>query len=81
MKLYINGKEDKSIVLDSAIKWNNGPIYLGKDPWHGGAKSYIDDLRLYSGMLKDRDIESLAAPALADAGIFNFMLGCDFCNF
>ena len=72
MKLYINGREDKSTVLDATIKWNNGPIYVGKDPWHAGTKCYIDELRLYSGMLKERDIESLAAPALADAGIFNF---------
>jgi len=33
---------------------NSGPIHVGKDPWHPGTGCYIDDLRIYSKMLKGK---------------------------
>ena len=38
---------------------NNGPLYVGDDPWYGGSNVYMDDVRLYSGALTDAEIKYL----------------------
>jgi hypothetical protein len=42
---------------------------------------YLDDLRIYKGVLKTRDIISLAGPALVLWGEGFALLGCDSCNY
>eukprot|EP00743_Colponemidia_sp_Colp-15_P000482 GILK01000545.1.p1 GENE.GILK01000545.1~~GILK01000545.1.p1 ORF type:complete len:239 (+),score=39.11 GILK01000545.1:869-1585(+) len=81
LQLYVNGILDTQIILKGTAQFNLGPLHLGKDPWHPGTAAFIDDLRLYDKVLKDREIEAMAAPALGGIGAKFVRLGCESCPF
>lgn len=61
--------------------FNNGDIYIGKDPTHAGAEMLFDDLRIYNNLMKIRDIRSLASQSMTLLGEKTALLGCDSCNY
>lgn len=60
LRLYLNGKLDASASLTGTVVANDGPIYLGGDPWHPGVIGSLDDIRLYNYALSDWAINNLA---------------------
>jgi hypothetical protein len=58
-RCYINGVLDTELTLSGTTIGNNGPLYVGDDPWYGGSNAYMDDVRLYSGALTDTEIKYL----------------------
>ena len=55
-RVYVNGLLDTEFTLSGSTTGNNGPLYIGDDPWYGGSSSYMDDVRLYSGALSAAEI-------------------------
>jgi len=35
---------------------NNGPLYIGKDPWHPGVNCYLDELKIFDTALRGKHI-------------------------
>jgi Concanavalin A-like lectin/glucanases superfamily len=58
-RCYVNGVLDTEFTLSAGTTGNNGPLYVGDDPWFGGSNAYIDDVRLYSGALTDTEVKYL----------------------
>ncbi len=58
-RCYVNGVLDTELTLSAGTTGNNGPLYVGDDPWYGGSNVYMDDVRLYSGALTDTEIKYL----------------------
>ena len=58
-RCYVNGVLDTELTLSAGTTGNNGPLYVGDDPWYGGSNAYMDDVRLYSGALTDTEIKYL----------------------
>ena len=58
-RCYINGVLDTELTLSAGTTGNNGPLYVGDDPWYGGSNVYMDDVRLYSGALTDTEVKYL----------------------
>lgn len=48
VQLYINGNFDASLSLTARPLKNDGPIFIGGDPWFSGTLMYIDDIVLYN---------------------------------
>ncbi|MFO0701100.1 MAG: LamG-like jellyroll fold domain-containing protein [Nitrospira sp.] len=61
LRLHINGKLDASASLTGTVIGNDGPIYLGGDPWHPGILGSVDDIRIYNYALTEVMIQNLAA--------------------
>ncbi len=59
LNLYINGILDSSKTLKGQVVGNNGPIYIGKDPWYAGANAVLDDVRLYQRPLCASEVAEL----------------------
>jgi hypothetical protein len=81
LQLYINGSLDNQVILKGKVKMNNGHLHLGKNPWHPGVKCYLDDLKIYSSALRNREIESEAAISNPLIGPTYTTLGCHSCSF
>ena len=60
IRLYINGVLDSQRTLNGSVIGNSGPLYIGKDPWHSGADSLMDDVRIYNRALSASEIATLA---------------------
>ena len=60
LELYINGQLDNAVTLGGPVVANEGPLYIGKDPWHSGVDGAVDDLRLYALALSPATIAALA---------------------
>jgi hypothetical protein len=56
-KTYVNGvlKVSRSVAW---VSGNDGPLYLGKDPWHVGMIGLLDDVRVYRRALTQAEIVS-----------------------
>lgn len=61
LRLYINGILDNKVALSGTVVANDGPLYLGKDPWHNGIQGSLDDVRIYNYALSDWAIANLFA--------------------
>ncbi len=62
ISLYLNGILDASATLSAATVGDNGPLYLGKDPWNDGTKEALDDVQIYNWALNATDLRVLFAP-------------------
>ena len=58
-RCYVNGVLDTEFTLSADTTGNNGPLYVGDDPWYGGSNVYMDDVRLYTGALTDTEVQYL----------------------
>ncbi len=58
-RCYVNGVLDTEFALSAGTTGNNGPLYVGDDPWYGGSKAWMDDVRLYSGALTAAEVKNL----------------------
>lgn len=58
-RCYVNGVLDTEFTLSGHTTGNNGPLYVGDDPWYGGSNVTMDDVRLYSGALTAAEIQYL----------------------
>jgi hypothetical protein len=61
LTLYLNGIKDSEVTLAGTVLGNTGPLYVGKDPWYGGAASSLDDLRIYNRALTAAEVQALGA--------------------
>jgi hypothetical protein len=62
LTLYLDGEEDSSVSLGGVVLSNDGPLYVGKDPWYAGTKSTLDDIRIYNRALPPCEIRQIAQP-------------------
>jgi len=61
IRLYINGKQDAENTLAAPAASNTGPIYIGKDQWHGGTECLIDEYCIYNRALKESELADMSA--------------------
>ncbi len=62
VSLYLNGVLDASTTLGTATVGDNGPLYLGKDPWCNGVPGALDDVRVYRRALSTVEARNLVGP-------------------
>ena len=60
LQLYIDGKLDSQIPLGGPSVSNNGPLYIGKDPWYKGTNCRLNDLCIYDRALSEGELSSIA---------------------
>jgi hypothetical protein len=58
-RCYVNGVLDTTVTLTANTTGNNGPLYIGDDPWYTGSKCSFDDVRIYNAALSDSEIKNL----------------------
>lgn len=61
LQLYLNGELDSEVLLVGTSISNDGPLYLGKDPWHSGINGSLDDIRIYALALSESSVQALLA--------------------
>ncbi|MER5942508.1 LamG-like jellyroll fold domain-containing protein [Streptomyces sp. NPDC001928] len=61
LRLYLDGTLDRAVTLMGHTVANQGPLYIGKDPWYDGFDGLIDDLRILRFALEEDAIRALAA--------------------
>lgn len=61
LKLYLNGVLDSTASLVGAVRSNDGPIYIGKDPWFAGVKAMIDEYMIWDKALTEDEISDIYA--------------------
>jgi len=82
LRLYINGIKDGEVILEGPQAENlQGDLYLGRDPWRAGTKSYIDDFRWYTRELAQGEIRALTFPSITGVSADFVSLGCTSCSF
>lgn len=81
VQIYVNGNLDNQVILKGKVKMNNGPIHLGKDPWHPGVKCFLDELKIYSTALRAQEIQAEAAISNPLISPTYTTLGCETCSF
>jgi len=59
LRLYLNGVEDSNVALPEGSVANDGPIYIGKDPWYDAARADFDDFLIYNVALRPGEVASL----------------------
>eukprot|EP00299_Pterocystis_sp_00344_P016822 c8439_g1_i1.p1 GENE.c8439_g1_i1~~c8439_g1_i1.p1 ORF type:complete len:544 (+),score=152.35 c8439_g1_i1:39-1670(+) len=83
MRLYVNGILDSENITIGDIVTNEGPIYLGNDPWRkdGSTGCLVDDLRYYSRALSNEEI-SVEAGLTESGGVAagSVILACSDCS-
>jgi len=62
------------------VKHNQGPIYVGADPYMSGANMFMDGLKIYNAALAEKEIVPLANDAFGLAGTRFLRLGCSNCT-
>ncbi len=67
LKLYLNGKLDRTITLRGKTVSNNGNLYIGDDPWHKSVLGKMDDVRLYGRAIKASEVSNLAKPPVTSS--------------
>lgn len=61
LRLYLDGTLDRALTLQGRPVDNQGPLYIGKDPWYDGFDGLIDDLHAFRFALGEKSIRALAA--------------------
>ena len=56
LRLYINGVQDVSINIPGNVQENNGPLYIGANPWDAAAIGSFDQVSVYNYRLIATDI-------------------------
>ena len=59
---------------------NEGPLYVGADPYMAGTPMFLDTLSIHARALPEREIVAEAGGALGPAGPFFIALGCAKCT-
>ena len=70
LKLYINGKLDRTVNLRGTTRSNNANLYIGGSPWYNTALSNMDDVRLFGYALNDDQVLELT-PACEASGLIS----------
>ena len=60
VNLYVNGYLEFSKSLTEMPMMNNGPIYVGGDPWYPGPIMYIDEFKIFGKSLLENEINKLS---------------------
>jgi hypothetical protein len=68
LKLYINGVLDSEVALRGTSTANQGPLYMGKDPWYLGFNGSLDDIRIYGHALSEKEIGEVASGLTSYSG-------------
>jgi hypothetical protein len=81
LRLYLNGLLDSENVTVGSIVHNNGPFFLGGDPWRpsGGFDGFIDEFKFYGRALTTDEIQAAAGFALGGVEAAFVELGCMGC--
>eukprot|EP00299_Pterocystis_sp_00344_P008086 c2920_g1_i1.p1 GENE.c2920_g1_i1~~c2920_g1_i1.p1 ORF type:complete len:574 (+),score=112.74 c2920_g1_i1:59-1723(+) len=82
LRLYINGILDAENTTIGTPMMNQGPLYVGNDPWRpaGGIAGFVDELRYYSRSLTVDEIQAEAQSALGLVEPSFVELGCMGCS-
>ena len=82
LRLYLNGLLDSENVTVGTIVHNNGPFFLGGDPWRpsGGFDGFIDEFKFYGRALTTDEIQATAGFALGGVEPAFIELGCMGCT-
>jgi hypothetical protein len=82
LRLYINGLLDSENVTAGTIVHNNGPFFLGGDPWRpaGGFDGFVDEFKFYGRALTTDEIQAAAGFALGGVEPAFVELGCMGCE-
>ena len=67
MRLYVNGILDALQKFNGTTTPNSHPIFIGAVPWHKEecqVPMYMDEVRLFSGVVQEALLEAEASPAL-----------------
>lgn len=82
MRLFINGLLDAENTTIGNIISNEGPLYVGHDPWRPGTgtASFVDELRFYNHALHTDEIQAQAQLALGGVEASFVELGCMGCS-
>mmetsp|Transcript_11437 Transcript_11437/g.9835 ORF Transcript_11437/g.9835 Transcript_11437/m.9835 type:complete len:192 (+) Transcript_11437:575-1150(+) len=79
VKLFINGILDAVIITEGSNVPNDCPLYIGNAPTYENScniAGFVDDLRYYTRVLDENEIESEASPALGNMQPRYVLLGC-----
>lgn len=81
LRLYLNGLLDSENVTVGTIVHNNGPFFLGGDPWRpsGGFDGFIDEFKFYGRALTTDEVQAAASFALGGVEPAYIELGCMGC--
>jgi len=82
LRLFVNGILDAENTTIGTPVMNQGPLYVGNDPWRpaGGIASYVDELRYYDRVLTVDEIQAEAQFAFASVEPAFVELGCMGCS-
>ncbi len=82
LRLYLNGLLDSENVTVGTIVHNNGPVFLGGDPWRpaGGFDGFIDEFKFYGRALTTDEVQAAAGFALGGVEPAFVELGCMGCE-
>ena len=58
-RCYINAVLDTEFTLSGNTIGNNGPLYLGDDPWYAGSNVYMDEVQIYNCALCPTEIQRI----------------------
>ena len=56
VRFYVNGVFDSTKDLGATVMSNNGPLYIGWDPWYDALEADIDDFAILSRALSDDEV-------------------------
>ena len=62
------------------VKHNQGPLYVGADPFMPGANMFLDALKIFDTALPEKEVQLEANDALGLAGVRFLRLGCQNCT-
>jgi len=81
LRLYLNGLLDSENVTAGTIVHNNGPFFLGGDPWRpsGGFDGFIDEFKFHGRALTTDEVQAAAGFALGGVEPAYVELGCMGC--
>ena len=65
---------------DGDVQHNQGPIYVGADPYSAGTPMYLDELKIYNHALAEKEVRVEASGALGAVPTDFLRLGCTRCE-
>ncbi len=65
---YFNGTLAKQTSLAGSSISNNGPLYIGDDPWYSGIDALMDELTIFGSALSATEIQNIRTNNLAGNG-------------
>jgi len=82
LRLYLNGLLDSENVTVGSIVHNNGPFFLGGDPWRpaGGFDGFIDEFKYYGRALTTDEVQAAVGVGLGGIEPAFLELGCMGCE-